>query len=60
MGVSNLTNSLLLTPPYSARHEHSKACNKIVSDSFKIIANGNSDIELLRVPFNKRVSSIVI
>ena len=46
-GLSNLTNSSLLTPPYSAIHENSKACTKIVSNSFKIIANGNSDIELL-------------
>ena len=46
MGVLNLTNSSLLTPPYSAIHEHSKACTKIFSNSFKIIANGNSDIEL--------------
>ena len=28
-------------------HEHSKACTKIDSNSFKIIAKGNSDIELL-------------
>ena len=47
MGISNLTNSSRLTPPFSAMHEHSKACTKIVSNSFKIIANGNSDIELL-------------
>ena len=47
MGVSNLTNSLLLTPPYSAIHEHSKVFIKIFHNSFKIIANGNSDIELL-------------
>ena len=47
MRVSNLTNSSLLTPPYSAIHEHSKPCAKIVSNSFKIIANDNSDIKLL-------------
>ena len=47
MGVSNLINSSLLTPLYNAIHEHSKACSKIVCNSFKIIANGNNDIELL-------------
>ena len=36
MGVSNLTNSSRLTPPYSAIHEHSKACTKICSNSFNI------------------------
>ena len=59
MGVLNF-NSSLLTPPYSAIHEHSKACTKIFSNSFKIIANGNSDIELFIEEFlNKRISSIV-
>ena len=47
MGVVNLTNNSLLTPPYSAIHEHSKACTKIFSNTYKIIANGNSDIEFL-------------
>ena len=34
-------------PPYSVIYEHSKACTKIFFNSFKIIANGKSDIELL-------------
>ena len=47
MGELNLTNSSLLTPPYSAIHEHSKACTTIFSNGLKKKQNGNSDIELL-------------